>query len=339
MNKTELRTTLIKTGLVLGAIFFVLILALSAPQNSGVWGTLGAIFAGFFETAKLLGGLALTFAVLFFFCFILFKGYKAIFLNKDHLDNKMTGKLRSLEKMELFQKITGAKEREDRRNTARRFVTLEENQKKLADQISSMESQIHHCELKADKAAPAEVLGRIRNNMSSLTEKVANLQKSLETVPGEVLGKMEDDMSSLTAKIEELRKSDKADSGEILGKMKDDMSSLTTKVESFRKTMEIVQNEINVMRAKMEDIETAETLPEKSDEEHLKKAEHRIFTFIEDDNNRDAFIKKVKEAVDQGLSYARSIDYIVENSSKNLAEVIVSHPSLTRDYIKICRQP
>ena len=224
---------------------------------------------------------------------------------------------------------------------------MEENQKKLAEQISAMGHQIHRCELKADKAAPgeilskmeddmssltakvaelqeavetvsSEVLGKVENNMSSLTTKIAELQKTVETVPGEVLGKMEDNMSSLAVKVEELQKTDKTDPGELLGKMEDDMSSLTTKVEAFRKTVEIVQDELRVMQGNMENKAMAETLPEKSDGEDLEEGEHRIFTFIEEDKNRDAFIKHVKEAVNQGLSYTKSIDYIVEKYGDEL---------------------
>ncbi|MEA3547965.1 MAG: hypothetical protein U9R66_09900 [Thermodesulfobacteriota bacterium] len=395
MDKNESQIPLIKTGLIVGAIFLFIVFALSAPQNSGFWGTLGAVFSGFFGIVQLLVGLALSFAVLFLFCVFLLIGYKAIFLKEKGLGFKLIEMLPFLDKSELFKKITGIKEVEKKRYADKRIVSMEDNQKKLAEQISAMGRQLHHCKLTADKAAPGEILGKIEDEMSSLTGKVTKLQKTIETVPGELLGKIENEMSSLTEKVAELQKDDEADTGELLGKMEDemssltgkvtklqktietvpgellgkienemssltgkvaelqkmneadpgellakmedDMSSLTTKVEAFRKTVEIVQDELSVMRKNNENMAMAETLPEKSDGEDLKEAEHRIFTFIEDDKNRDAFIKHVKEAVDQGLSYTKSIDYIVKNSNKNLAEIIASHPSLTRDYIKICR--
>ena len=395
MDKNELRVPLIKTGLVVGAILFFIVCALSAPQDSGFWGTLGAVFSGFFGAVQLLVGLALSFAVLFLFCVFLLIGYKAIFLKEEGLGFKLIEMLPFLDKSELFKKVTGVKEVEKKRYADERIVSMEENQKKLTEQISAMGRQLHHCKLKADKAAPGEVLGKMEDEISSLTGKVAELQKTIETVPDELLGKIENEMSSLTGKVEELQKTDEADPGEVLGKMEDEissltgkvadlqktietvpgeflgktedemssltgkvadlqktietvpdellgkmeneMSSLTTKMEAFRKTVGIVQDELSVMRGNMENMATPETLPEKSDGKDLAEDEHRIFTFIEDDKNRDAFIKHVKETVDQSLSYAKAMDYIVKNSSKTLAEVIASHPTLTRDYIKKCR--
>ena len=337
MDKNELRVPLIKTGLLVGAIFFFIIFALSAPPDSGFWGTLGAVFSGFFGTVQLLVGLALSFAVLFFFCVFLFIGYKAIFLKEKGLGFKLIEKLPFLDKSVLFKKVTGVKEIEEKRYVDKHIVSMEENQQKLTEQISSMRLQLNNCKLKADKAAPGELLGKMENEMSSLTGKVAELQKTIETVPGELLGKIENEMSSLTGKVAELQKADEADPGELLGKMENDMSSLTGEVEAFRKTVGIVQDELSVMRDNMENMATPETLPEKSDGEDLAESEHRIFTFFEDDKNRDDFIKHIKEAVDQSLSYAKAIDYVVENSTKTVAEVIASHPSLTRDYIKTCR--
>ena len=366
MQKNELRVPLIKAGMVVGAISFFILFGLGAPHDSGFWGTVGAGFSGFFGTIKLIVGLTLSFALLFFSCIFLFIGYKTFVLKEKGWGDKLIEKMPFLFESALFKKITGVTERVERQYIDKRIGSIEKNQEKLTEQISAMKSQLHRCQLKADTAAPGELLskiedemsnltgkvaelqktdeadsgdllGKMDDKMSSLTEKVAELQKTIETVPDELLGKIENEMSSLTKKVAELQKTDKADPGEILGKMEDEMSSLTGKVEAFRKTVGIVQDDLSVMRDNMEDTATPETLSEKSDVEDLKKSEHRIFTFIEDDKNRDDFIKHVKETVDQGLSYTKAIDYLVENSSKIIAEVIASHPSLTRDYIKICR--
>lgn len=63
-----------------------------------------------------------------------------------------------------------------------------------------------------------------------------------------------------------------------------------------------------------------------------------IFSYIESVEDQNTFIKFTEEAVAEKMTYAQIDEHLAKNLSKGLYQIIKDHPSLTKNYIRDLRQ-
>jgi hypothetical protein len=65
--------------------------------------------------------------------------------------------------------------------------------------------------------------------------------------------------------------------------------------------------------------------------------EYRIFSYIEDKTEQGKVVELVAETLDKDMSYAQVIAHLEKSLSGETAKAISEHPSLTKEYIRYCR--
>ena len=96
------------------------------------------------------------------------------------------------------------------------------------------------------------------------------------------------------------------------------------------------KTQIDTLANDMSDLRIA--LEAADEESAQEETEHRIFTYIEKDNDKNKFAKVVQEAVEKNMTYAEIDEFLTKSLSKGLDAIIKDHPSLTKDYIRKCKK-
>ncbi len=96
-------------------------------------------------------------------------------------------------------------------------------------------------------------------------------------------------------------------------------------------------------RAEIEELkEELRTLKEAKEKEVQKEMEydldHRLFFYIEKDNDKTAVANAIIEAVERQMTYGEIDAHLSASLPKALDSTIKEHPSLTRDFIRSCKK-
>ena len=333
MKNQELKSSLIKSGIVLAlCIFFIYAFAVS--DSGGVTGTIASLFSG----VVFLIGLALALVVSVAVMIGLYFGILAMYSQEvcsntyDQFKPVLRQFLGSTTSF-FSSKCCGTSE-SSQLDTESEIETLRDKQNVLNNQLS-----------------------QIKNNISSVQENLATLSSSVTTVAAEnttldsKAKTMEDDLAT---------KAIAADVDDSLKKLSDNLSTIQNSVtpltekltelenamaaqekeedgedvqEIVNKAMSSLQEEITSVKASIKDLASTS-----KKEKAPKKSVHRILTYFATKEDQDQFTTLVNEAVAKEMTYAEIGELLSNSLSKENAEIIADHPSLTKDFIRICRQ-
>ncbi len=178
------------------------------------------------------------------------------------------------------------------------------------------------------------ILKEIRSKESDIEESIADLNNKL----GEKAGA---DISETVTKIagahEEVtnviaKKGERLDTIEAsLSKHTATAADLVNKIAELQKSLSEANTEIN----QLQEMVTTPTEDE-SDQEGTSAplSDHRIFSYIESEEDRAFLTGKIDEAVKKDMTYAEIDTFLTETLSKEMDEIIKDHPSLTKDFIR-----
>jgi len=208
---------------------------------------------------------------------------------------------------------------------------------------------------------------RLDNQLSSLQSSVASLEKTLNTVSSSVVATAEEitklneransveeelESKATTNSVDEAAKKLAGDITALQGSLKplaDKVSELETALSTLKseeddpdkdlqKTVDSaisgIKNELATMKEAIESLSNQP--PEETDA--TEDTNHRILSYFNKKSDEKKFTALVTEAVGKEMTYAQVDKFLNDSLSAEASEVIATHPSLTKDYIRTCRQ-
>ncbi|MFP3982738.1 MAG: hypothetical protein ACLFV2_03500, partial [Desulfurivibrionaceae bacterium] len=157
----------------------------------------------------------------------------------------------------------------------------------------------------------SEEISLLKSKSGKLFSEIKGLKKEGSRVAG-----LEEGMSELRSDISDLQQ-----------KMEDD-------IEGLRKELEETKEQLAEAAA----TQTRKKVGGKAQESEPAEGKHRIFDYLSRKTDRRKLTELVEKTVEQEMSYAEAMEYITSNMPAEAAEVVEAHPSLTREYIKSCRE-
>lgn len=319
MGKNMLKAPLIKSAVLLSVIMLLVYLTASSPDGS-VWASLGQILLAVFRAAQLTVGLILALGI----CFLVLAG---IFLGGLTLISKESG-------VRLFQKLCGCiaakwhagisllrggergttekKQDEPRLRQQEEFaadlqLSLEQLRRRLDEHEAvgrGMEERM--AALEGDTAART-----LAERLDGLEKRVGELAAYAEQVGS--------DLRQMQADFSELQKQEKTRQNEgVLSTLNDRVTQLEQELEALGRQAGPDAGE----KGKGEDDTPG----------------HRLYAYIDDTAAQRQLEELVEYTVKQDMTYAEATDYLLEHSDAAVADVLASHPSLTKEFIRLHRQ-
>ena len=193
-------------------------------------------------------------------------------------------------------------------------------------------------------------LATIKMSIDSLTQKNAAIDQALADMNTTVTTFSAEMISERIDKLESRQEEVYAKLDECLQNF-EKLSSITTagaeKAEKQEQELTAVQKEMQSLASGLKELRDDMATLQKSSasergaasakEEEKREEEYRIFSYLEKGKDKEQFAKLVAEAVQQGMTYAEIDAFLSKSLPKKTDEIIKDHPSLTKDYIRACK--
>lgn len=343
MKNNMFRAPLIKSAVLLAAFSLIIFLTVSSPGGS-VWGSIGAIFYTIFKAAQLAVGLILALLVCFAVLTGIFFGCVAMVSSENAV--KMYNQLHRFVR--------------DKFHSVQSLIRMGDKTKSPDFSGADSPSQVNEMSMHMDNS-----LEDIRKSQSSIEEKVLTLQSRVErTEQDESVTKLSDWLRSeedKTKKVQALLelfdqqvlqlKKQAADMTEKLESISSDFSlnELMGRIETLEQSNTDCFSGISLLQEKVDSLSKelaatrtihSESLQEKEEISSTQEVsdEHRLFSYIENPQDKEKIRQFAAEALNQEMTYTQATEHISKNVSQKTAKVIADHPSLTKEYIRQCRK-
>jgi hypothetical protein len=202
-----------------------------------------------------------------------------------------------------------------------RIDVLEGMTAKMADssQVEALSSEV--------KGAVASLVGieGAVGSMKACVEQTA--QQILEMSPEKVLGDLPERLRTLEVRPQP----------EVIDitPLEKDIAGMQQELASVREKADRV-----LLAASAETVLVQEAVPpaEPPLSGPAEEEEHRLLGYFDSPADKLKLIELVEAALDKGLNHKQVLDYVVRGLGPQKGNVISSHSSLLKDYIKSCRQ-
>lgn len=332
MKNNMLRAPLIKSAVLLAVISLIIYLTVSSPEGS-VWSSIGAIFYTLFKAAQLTVGLLLAllvcFAVLtgiFFGCVAMVSTESAARMYDQfrHFIRDKADSMKSLVRMGNKYKLQGLSQ-----DYSRRLSAVQNSQSSLEDKVRNLQSRVEQTE-------QGESITKLSDWLRAEEEKTITAQTSLEQFKQQ-LQELKDRLEEMAAKLDEVSSGPSVK--EAIGRV----DTLEKNSSDFTAGMQSLQEKLDTFSRELAAIKKGPTGKNSKDvgtssSEQQSAGAHRLLSYITDSQDQERIPRLVAEAVAQEMTYAQAADHISANVAPETAKIIAEHPSLTKDYIRDCRQ-
>lgn len=298
MKKSEFRTPLIQSGAILLAVILVFSLVPSGDSLT-VGSVIGSLVGGFFKLLLFILALALGLGVSIAALVGIF--FAAIALQNPEQAGDMWG--------EFKVKLSGLLCKSDSTCCAQPEATMsepaisQEEYDKMKTELSTL--QQNNQKLQNDVSALSSDNDKLKQDIQGLSDMVDELKASEE--------KINATLTELSAKVEQ-----EPDTG---------LQDQVTKLEEMYKA---TTASIEELAGKLQALEE-QAAPATDSKAELDSG---IFSYIENEDDKELFVVTVEEAVSQDMTYAQIDEFLTDNLSTELDQIIKDHPSLTKDFIR-----
>ncbi len=334
MKNIELRSALIKSSIiVILCVFFIY--AFAADDSGGVAGTIGSIFSGILFVVGLLFAIIVSIAVMFGIYFGILYMYDKKHCSDTYAEFK-TKLMDTSKAMGCRCPIKHSSTKTDASSSKQVDLTpLLDNHEKLDSQLNTIQSTINSLEqtftgFTAALASSTEKINsldaKVQQTEETLAEKAntASVNDLTQKIAVDITT-LQSSIKPLDTKLTELEKTLSDFSG------KENNSELQ---EQLHNSIDGIKKELADMKKSIKDISvksvTVSTEP--------NDTSHRLLSYFTKKADEKKFVKLVTDAIAKGMTYAQVDEYLNDSLSKEASDVIADHPSLTKDYIRICRQ-
>lgn len=194
-------------------------------------------------------------------------------------------------------------------------LLVQNAQSALSDDISTLGTSVE--QLSSKHQTLGEEVATLKSTLSELpVDEVTAKASSLETSQSELAEKLDNCLTKITS-LEKLI----SENGSSMKQQEDSITSLQTKMDSFSDEL----------------VELRQAVEESMDEVTAIYGNHRIFNYIENEDDKLKFAELVEQAIEKDMTYAEIDTFLSESLSQDVDAIIKDHPSLTKQYIRDCK--
>ena len=340
MKPNVLQAPLIKSAIVL-VIFSLLFYFTSTTPEGSVWGSIGSIFIFAFRTIQ--WALALAISVIVSLAVLIGIFYGAVALASPASASRMYEGLRQTLLSWFTPLITQCKSKRQEKLAAAFDTYAQDLKKELAS-----DTQVAQVGLKKTQAELDTRLSGLSSRLATLEETTTGLAaaEQVETMAGQVNDVVES-TSVIKGTVDALKSSVE--------------QTASVDITGLEKNIAELQSELAIVRQKAEEALTtaaeaaakdaqqpATTVPaekpaakkmeKKQDEvKAAEEEEHRIFSYF-DAADKKKVADLVASTLKKDMSFKQVMDFVAKELGGNKGKIITSHPSLSKDYIRLCRR-
>ncbi|MBU1138483.1 MAG: hypothetical protein KKD01_18055 [Proteobacteria bacterium] len=329
MKNQELKSSLIKSGLLLTiCVFFIYAFAVS--DSGGVIGTIGSIFSGIVFLIGLAFALAFSIVVIIGIYFGILAMYSQEVCKKSYDQFKTTLSNSSGSFIGVFSSKCCSTTDSHQHAFEKDIADLRDQQNILNNQLTQIQSGVGSLEQSVNtlSSSVSGALGEI-TALDTKTITVAEELASMASVASvnESIAKLTGDISSIQNTIKPLTDKLTALESSISAQTKEDVHSVVDKaVGGLQEELTAIKDSVQILLGGNQNA---------TDE---KNSDHRILAYFPSKEDEEQFISLVEEAVSKEMTYAEIGELLNDSLSAENAEIIAEHPSLTKDFIRTCRQ-
>jgi predicted nucleic acid-binding Zn-ribbon protein len=183
----------------------------------------------------------------------------------------------------------------------------------------------------SDTGISEEEYNKMKSELSALQANNQKLQGNVSELETKNV-KLTQDMDELSKMVSELKESEEKINAAIAelseqAKQEPD-TALTEQVKKLEEMYTATNAAIEDLAGKLQALE----------ESGSNDQQGGIFSYIESADDQTLFTMAIQEAVDKEMTYAQIDEFLTENLSPELDQIIKDHPSLTKDYIRSVRK-
>lgn len=300
MSNYQLRKPLLQAAAVLAA-FCIFILFVNGAHPTSFVEAIAAVFVGIFKTFLFILGLSIGLAITIALLMAVF--FAAVSLYSPDLACRLYGSLKAsiLRNLEQFSSYVSSD------SNAAPTTKIE------TSELERMESFLGKAN--SDNDALKKSLTGLKDQLLEGSEEISSLKASLETSSEEKTA-LGEELDEVKGQVEGLEK-ELATAKDKVAALTTEKNELTAKAKELESSMEELQKTVAEL------------------EEHVEKApEAGIFSYIESEEDKEAFINAIDEAIAQEMTYAQIDEHLSFELEPELDAIIKAHPSLTKNYIR-----
>ncbi len=335
MNRPELQKPLLQSALVLLAVF-ILIGFVAGSNAESFLGGIASIFKGIFLSILFAIGIIIALIFSIVVLFAIFLGAIAIYSPDTSRDMYYALRHRTTELLSPWWSRLPASGR-TMKKPARQPNT---------DTAATITRGKVHISERPNEPDTIELLSKTRAELSSeihgISKEVSYLSKENQNLIDTVSELKEtvneiplDQVTSLTARLEDKQEELAVSLTNCLQKLEQITSSQENSDKTVQQQGTLLKDaheKIALLSAEIAEFRTT-TLPPGEKEE-----EHRIFSYLEKDNDKKLFADLIKEAVEKEMTYTEIDEFLSQSLPEKLDTIIKEHPVLTKEYIRERRQ-
>ncbi len=340
MKQQEMQKPLVQTALVLlGVILLIGFVAGSDAQ--GIFSGIGSIVKGVFFSVLFAFALALALVISVIFLFAIFLGAVALYSQDTAKDfyNKLVQAIINLYTTWFPAKAPAPADAEEKDLDASTMAEVPNPETTVKPQVAEQPVSNPESDLIADlRAELSTEISSLSSSVAALGEQNKAFNSSINTLKETVEAAPQDDM---TGKIEQLE-NQQADLTQKLAQCLDKLDTISSAADEGIKLAKQQGNELNTVKSEISSYSSVvaelrqmiESVSVDSTEIH---EHHRIFNYLEKDEDKKKFAELIAEAITKELTYAEIDEFLSKSLSKEVDTTIKEHPSLTKQYIRACK--
>lgn len=343
MKHRELRLPLIQSAIVLVVIFF-LIAFVAGSDAHGFFGGITSIFRGLFFS--ILFVIALVVALIISIAILIAIFFGAVALYSPDTSKEMLSKFRdNLSSLLVSWKSCCSKDSlcsSDQQppivqEEAQNFIETVSEQEDVPVKVFAEQDEVQL--IKKTLTTKFEDLGQAvsltQEQNSTLSSSLTELKEVIAANPAEEIIKRADQLESrqeeVTASVAAI--SEKFNSLEAnLNKHGQAAVANGASIQDLQSSLAALKEELQQLKS----VPPASVVKE-NDAASSEEEDHRIFSYIEKDSDKEQFTNLINEAVEKGMTYAEIDSFLSESMTKKVDAIIKEHPSLTKAYIRSCK--
>ena len=338
MSNNLLRAPLIKSAVLLAVFTLIIYLTVTSHEGS-VWSSLGTIFFAVFKAAQLGVGLILALILCLAVLIGIFLGCVAM-VSTDSA-TKMYNQLRRilLEKLDFVK--TFLKKEEDQ-NAGMSFDELRGT---LKDEMAGhVESSLHNIRKPIEESLQG-LQTRIEkieldDSYTVISDRLQVQEVKLGVVE-DAEGKGKDDIQKLGVQFEEITQQvQKMSPDEGMAALTERITSLESKKNEVESLCTSLAQKVESLQEEVDELKTMRPGDEQeaAEQDVDDEGEHRLFSYIENSQDKEKITQLVAEGIKNEMTYAQIMDQLTGETDEATAEAITAHPSLTKDYIRYIKK-
>lgn len=335
MKNLELRSSLIKTG-VIATLCVFFIYAFAVGDSGGVTGAIGSVFSFILFFIGLIVAVVVSVVVMFGIYFGILYMYNPNTCKQIYAEFRT--KLSEC-KMPCGHSCSTSKTTAPSINDVD-LNPLRDNQQNLSIQISGLQSSVESLEkilstVSATVSASAEEITKLEENASSVKETLEG--KATSDSVTDAAKKLEGSIATIHSAIKPL--SDKVTELETAILSTEDDSEDNALEKTVNAAIGAFQEELATINTAIKNLSKQPAASEGNAKQELEDGEeHRILSYFTKKADKKKFMSLVADAVVKKMTYAQIGELLDDSLSSEASEVIADHPSLTKDYIRTCKQ-